>query len=820
MSFLFRPPPPPTSGRLTLGDPVAPSDLDAVLGDPVAPPSNLLDVALDHAAQGRYIFPLVPRAKEPLLKASWPDISTNDVETIRNWWTETPDANIGIDCGKSALAVVDVDKPDADLTHLELPTSTYTVATPSGGLHIFVDNSCGSVRSCNFHDVESQHAGEIKAAGGYVVAAGSWVPPKHDEHGPPRPYRVTSAAPIAQSSAALAQASQKQAQRAAERAVAWEEYQPDHEPMAVDELLELDPHLAKRWEDGAKPLAWGPDYTGSGMDCALVAYLVRRGHALETLDAALREYPHGAICRDGEATKGGLERAIERKIDYALRTLDRPAQLPPTGTAADVFAGVPKPAENVGCDGVATGCDGPRLQWRSGPDIARRTREGKNTRPVPLFDKLLPKPGAYALAGETGLNKTGMAYELILARHEGETALGLFGARDAGRCILLSNEEEEITIQDRFELLHADGLEALPNLLVMGAEQFEQVDDLPYLFQVTEDLRVEWTKLGKALQRELAHAPGQLVVLDGFADFVRLPDKNSDDGVRLAIRTLRGMGRQHDACIVALMHPSATARRTGDMIGNSEQFLAQFTGALTLRSASESGDRMERIMARGRQLLVKCNALGADQGPRELMIDANGRMMPAAGGPDGRNGASDPMRPGRPDMVFEAVRKLRDAEQVQLPRQPTATYQTISDEVFDRNKVRIPTKDVRKLVSDLERQGRLTYRGAGGTRGKVATWEVVDPNAPREPTDTEIVAALAGLAAEERVHAGERVPIQTAAAHAVGQLPGADPGHVANELRRLFAKNRTLPGGEATYCYDGAQDELKVIAATEPEPAP
>lgn len=66
-----------------------------------------------YAAHGYRVFPCAPRGKRPLTEHGVNDATTND-EQITAWWTQTPDANIGIATGRdSNLIVIDIDGTDA-----------------------------------------------------------------------------------------------------------------------------------------------------------------------------------------------------------------------------------------------------------------------------------------------------------------------------------------------------------------------------------------------------------------------------------------------------------------------------------------------------------------------------------------------------------------------------------------------------------------------------------------------------------------------------------------------------------------------------------
>ena len=76
-----------------------------------------LEWALQHAADGFFVFPLKLNTKVPEF-TGWQDAATRNQIQIEKWWRHNPDYNIGIYTGKfgddgGALLVVDVDVKEA-----------------------------------------------------------------------------------------------------------------------------------------------------------------------------------------------------------------------------------------------------------------------------------------------------------------------------------------------------------------------------------------------------------------------------------------------------------------------------------------------------------------------------------------------------------------------------------------------------------------------------------------------------------------------------------------------------------------------------------
>ncbi|MEV0174917.1 bifunctional DNA primase/polymerase [Streptomyces sp. NPDC050803] len=170
-------------------------------------PPTLLSAALEAAARGWYVHPLRPGGKASALHGEracpragecaaghlkWEQRATTDPDRIRAAWTAGA-FNVGIATGPSGLVVVDLDvpkqqegkdssdAPDGATSFLALCEragqpwpATYTVRTPSGGMHLYFTAPFG-IRLHNTARTVAPNV-DTRAWGGNVVAAGSTTP--------------------------------------------------------------------------------------------------------------------------------------------------------------------------------------------------------------------------------------------------------------------------------------------------------------------------------------------------------------------------------------------------------------------------------------------------------------------------------------------------------------------------------------------------------------------------------------------------------------------------------------------------------------------
>jgi hypothetical protein len=174
-----------------------------------------LITALDAASRGWHVFPLIPGDKRPAVR-DWENRATTDPDRITRCWAHGA-YNIGIATGPSQLVVIDLDTPKTpddtppaawalpgvsdgasvlavlcERHGQPFPCDTHTVRTGRGGLHLYFTAPTDGEPLRNTAGDKGNGLGwkvDTRAAGGYVVAAGSTASG--------RPYTTVHHAPAA-----------------------------------------------------------------------------------------------------------------------------------------------------------------------------------------------------------------------------------------------------------------------------------------------------------------------------------------------------------------------------------------------------------------------------------------------------------------------------------------------------------------------------------------------------------------------------------------------------------------------------------------------
>lgn len=163
--------------------------------------------ALAHAKNGFYVIPLVENSKRPLI-SDWQNRATTNPLQIDSWWSEHPNANIGIACEVSNLIVIDLDTskgalPPSPWKELGVKDGkdvfkeicrnagdsqlfdTYSVETPSGGRHLYFYDQNISIKQGA--EVNGWWRVDSRSKGGYIVGEGSCL--LNSDNGKTEKYR-------------------------------------------------------------------------------------------------------------------------------------------------------------------------------------------------------------------------------------------------------------------------------------------------------------------------------------------------------------------------------------------------------------------------------------------------------------------------------------------------------------------------------------------------------------------------------------------------------------------------------------------------------
>jgi hypothetical protein len=89
-----------------------------------------------------HLFPVVPLERNPITKRGCND-ATNDLDALHKRWRKTPDANIGVHCGRSGICAVDIDPRNGGEASVAALAAkglvfprTLRAVTASGGFHL------------------------------------------------------------------------------------------------------------------------------------------------------------------------------------------------------------------------------------------------------------------------------------------------------------------------------------------------------------------------------------------------------------------------------------------------------------------------------------------------------------------------------------------------------------------------------------------------------------------------------------------------------------------------------------------------------------
>jgi hypothetical protein len=132
---------------------------------------------------GWSLFPIKPMSKSPAL-VKWSIAASNDPKRVAEWWKRWPSANIGLDCGRANITVIDIDRHSPDRNGQEsleilemiyepLPGTLRSV-TPSDGMHYFFTGVARNTVNQLGPGVDTRGAGGMVLLPGSRTAKGAY----------------------------------------------------------------------------------------------------------------------------------------------------------------------------------------------------------------------------------------------------------------------------------------------------------------------------------------------------------------------------------------------------------------------------------------------------------------------------------------------------------------------------------------------------------------------------------------------------------------------------------------------------------------------
>jgi hypothetical protein len=507
---------------------------------------TLLQAALDLAARGFRVFPLSPGTAIPPKDYPWKSKATTDEAEIRSVWNGA-EWNIGVATGE--FTVVDLDVKNGkdgifEALELGLNFETFTVSTPSGGLHLYYldagyTNRAGTL---DLPDGGKAKGVDIRGVGGYVVGPGSETPKGiYKMHTP-------SAKLLELPKAFAAQL------REHSPADAGEKSEGSDSPAAVAAGIEF----LKR-----APLA----VEGEGGDATTVGVIFR-----------LRDY--------GIAPDTALELLVEHWNDNCSPPWDL-EDLREKVNNAFKYAQNTNPSQDPaamieGLDGL-TPPPAPSAPDKTKPEFDFLTLTSVNKLPAPawLIKRTLPEVGIAAIWGPSGSGKSLVAQDLIVAVGSGNRWCGSKTAAQGGT-LLIAAEAADILGP---RLRAAKVAETMPLIWA----------DAPGFFTQDNSWEV-FAKLINAGREELATKFGatlRVVMIDTFSAAGVVQDENDNGQMQRAMTLLTQYAKKANILVVLVHHTDKAGK--------------EMRGASAMRGALDSSISVSRGDGRLRHVkLDKC----------------------------------------------------------------------------------------------------------------------------------------------------------------------------------------------------------------------
>jgi len=518
-------------------------------GNPPPPPPfslrainamSLPDAAVAYAAHGWRVIPLAPLDKRPHpdFRKGWPTLASNDPEVVETWWTQHPDANIGICPDRSGITTLDLDNKDGEVSGVDLFKGLHenaggpAAATPNRGIHRVFKR-----------DERDRNRSPRKGGFDVLVASRQFVA---------SPSRIINSAGV-------------------EVQYRWTD---EGEPPEMPEALR-----AKIEELADKSMTTGEMDPSQAPAAPAPGHAIAHSHEIKTSDRsegcfqlARDLYRHDPSVKDADVLatcwvvpdfqqaamdrRGSIDRALEWMWRYCVYPASGSRVLFPESDGYDPRQAATSPWDTaVGSDAADLG------------DIKSLSDQMKEFADPPEFviPNWLPKGVLTTLFGVDGSGKTVFIQRLATQLAAGRPVMG----RPAGppvKSLLLMTEDIAPAIMDRqrricTELrIHAKTLD--PHLVIPSNLTQIDVKLLEYDRQNSHKL----TPFAIWIENYLStHPDVEMVMLDPISD-IFADEENVRQRVSVFMRTLNRIAEKYNIAMLLLGHP---AKSTGSEYSGS-----------------------------------------------------------------------------------------------------------------------------------------------------------------------------------------------------------------------------------------------------------
>lgn len=466
-----------------------------------------LQWALEMAARGFRVFPLVAGGKEPALKGDWKKHATTDAATLRDWWAENPAYNYAMAMGDGWLGF-DVDVKDgkpgfASCQALGVKLVGMVTKTPSGGMHC-VFTAKTDTRNSQGRLGEGL---DTRSAGGYLVGPGSVIGGVAYElirDDPPQP-----APPV------IVQKLVKPAEKA--------DYVVDYEadrPEAIEKAVTYLSKYAPAAVEGAGSDNLTFKVAGNVKDMGVSEANVHALMVEHYLPRGTWHFPPDAVAD-----------WIGAKVASAFRNGQNP---PGSATPAADFAGL-VPVE------APPAKPRPPSRWY-------RHGDGFNRNQSWLFYEMLPTEGVCLLSAPPQAGKTFLMLELARCGATGKAFFQTEPDEPFGTIFVFTGSEGS-GLAARMEALEEAGK------LPISATEAHELSERGAIDALVEDLRQEMAKI--AIDFEV---PVKVVVFETLAASGLMRDENDAVEASRAMRTLGEIGKALGVLVITSHHPDKNGK--------------------------------------------------------------------------------------------------------------------------------------------------------------------------------------------------------------------------------------------------------------------